>query len=271
MTSRRLALITGAILFLHAPQASAEPVKADSAKADYYHGPIPQHTISLRVGMFGGAENQEMIDYLDVGVQQPFEVSYEDFGTGLAIDLGYVYKPHPRFGLRLNGSAAFISYTSTGDFVPQTEDSLLPQLTYDRKLSVDLFVLEASGIYFFSDASVEEFQTYLGAGFSVGFPHEVFTEERTDVDTGAPYTDEIPGRPGEASEWGVSAGVHAVGGLVYFINQRWGISAEGRVQFMESRFDQLQANDPETNEMENVSFVIDYAGFYFSIGATYGF
>jgi hypothetical protein len=267
MTALRRALLTGAILFLYAPQAPAEPI----FKARKYEGHIPQNTLSLRVGMFGGASNQEMIDYLDVGVQQPFQVTYEDMGTGLAFDLEFIHKPHPRFGVRVNASLAFDEYTSTGDFVPQTEDSLLPQLEYDRKLKVDLFVIEGSGIYFFSDAATSDLQTFLGAGFSVGIPHEVFTEDRTDVDTGEPYTDDIPGRPHEASEWGVNAGVHAVAGMMYYFDPRWGVSAQARLQFMESKFDALQANDPETGEFENVSFVIDYSGFYFSIGATYGF
>lgn len=269
MTFRWPALMIGAVLALHAPFALAQTTPILEART--YSGPIPQNSISLRVGMFGGAENQEMIDYLDERVRPPFEVSYEDFSTALSIDVGYIHKPHPRFGLRLNGNASFFEYTSTGDFVPQTGDSLLPQLEYNRKLKVDLFVLEASGIYYFSDASLQEFQPYLGAGFSVGIPHEVFTEDRTDVDTGAPFTDEIPGRPAEAGEWDIHAGVHAVGGMLYYFTERWAVSAEGRVQFMEGRFDQLQAYDPDAGQYDNVNFVIDYAGFYLALGASYGF
>ncbi len=268
MTQRRLALVMGAILFLHVTPASAEPI----LKPHKYHGPIPQNAISLRVGMFGGATNEEMIAYLDGRVRDPFEVTYEDFGTGLAVDLGFVHKPHPRFGARLNASAAFISYTSTGDFVPQVPaDSLLPSLNYRRELKVNLFVLEASGIYYFTDASVKEFQAYLGAGFSVGLPHQVFTEDRTDADTGEPYTDDIPGRPSEASERDVSAGVHAVGGLLYYLNDRWAVSAEARTQLMQSNFNGLEVYDPESGDFENASFVVDYTGFYLSIGASYAF
>ncbi|HEX6791062.1 MAG TPA: hypothetical protein VF247_07105 [Candidatus Krumholzibacteria bacterium] len=275
MTPRWPALIIGAAIALHAPFALAQttpPTKPTPIiEAREYSGPIPQNSISLRVGMFGGAENQEMIEFLDGRVRPPFQVSYEDFSTALAIDVGYIHKPHPRFGLRVNGSASFLEYTSTGDFVPQTGDSLLPQLQYDRKLEVDLFVLEGSGIYFFSDASLQEFQSYLGGGFSLGIPHEVFTEQRTDVETGAAFTDEIPGRPAEASEWSAHAGVHAVGGLLYYFTPRWAVSTEARVQFMEGKFGKLQAYDPESGQYENVNFVIDYAGFYLSLGATYGF
>jgi hypothetical protein len=267
MTRRWLALATGAMLYLHAFPAAAEPILAPHK----YEGPIPPSSISLRVGVLGGTTNQEMIDYLDGRVRDPFEVTSEDFGSSLAVDLTYIHKPHPQFGFRLNGSAAFLKYTSTGDFVPQTGDTLLPQLKYDREFKVDLFTIEASGIYFFNDASTKEFQPYLGGGFSLGFPHQKFTESRTDVDTGLPYTEEIEGRISEGSEWDVAPGAHLVGGLMYYFTNRWGVSAEGRVQLMESRFDQIEAPDPDTGGFENVSFVVKYTGFYLSLGATYAF
>lgn len=268
MTPRRLALLMSAVLYLHAPLALAEPI----LKPHKYSGPIPQNTLAVRIGTFGGASNQEMIDWLDGRVRPPFTSYPEDFSNGLTIDVGYIYKPHPRFGFRLNGAVSLLSYTSTGDFVPQVPaDSLLPQLEFNRELKVELYVLEASGIYYFADASTRELQPYLGAGFSVGIPHETYTENWTDVDTGQPYTEAIPGRTSEASEWDVSAGVHAVLGLLYYFDTRWGISTEARVQMMEGRFDQLQAVDPDTGEFENVSFVVDYTGFYLAIGVSYGF
>jgi hypothetical protein len=267
MTRPWLALAVSAMLHLYTSPATAEPI----LKPHKYHGPIPQNLLSVRVGTLGGASNEEMINYLDGRVKPPFEVSSQDFGNGLAIDVGFIHKPHPQFGVRVNGSASFLSYTSSGDFVPQTGDTVLPQLKFNRELKVDLFTLEASGIYFFSDASVKEFQSYLGGGFSLGFPHQTFTESRTNVDTGAPYTEEIPGRPSDVSEWDVSPGAHLVGGLLYYFKEQWAASAEARVQVMESRFDQLQAIDPETGQYENVSFVVDYTGFYLSVGVTYGF
>jgi len=260
--------MTGVMLYLYASPASAGPILAPHK----YSGPIPQNALSLRIGLLGGTTNEEMIDYLDGRVKPPFEVSSQDFPTSLAIDVGYIHKPHPRFGLRLNGSAAFLKYTSSGDFIPQVDaDSLLPQLKYNREFKVDLYTLEASGIYFFSDASVKEFQGYLGAGFGVGFPHQQFTETRTNVDTGQPYTEVIDGRTTEASEWDVTPGAHVVGGLFYYFTDRWGVSAEGRVQLMESTFSQLQAYDPELGDFDNVNFVVKYTGFYMSLGATYGF
>jgi len=268
MIRLRLALVTGALLSLYAHAAMAEPILAPHK----YSGPIPQSALSLRIGILGGTTNQEMIDYLDGRVRPPFEVSSQDFQTSLAVDVNYIHKPHPQFGFRLNGSAAFLKYTSSGDFIPQVEaDSLLPQLKYNREFKVDLMTVEASGIYFFNDASLKEFQPYLGGGFSLGFPYQKFTESRTDVETGQPYTDPVPGRPSDVSQWSVSPGAHLVGGLLYYFTDRWGLSAEGRVQLMESRFDQLQAYDPDQQQFENVSFVVKYTGFYMTLGACYGF
>src|SRR5262245_52839174 len=123
MTPRRLALVTGAMLLLYAFPVSAEPIMA----ARKYEGPIPQSSISLRVGVLGGPNNEEMIDFLDT-VAPPFETNPQDFEAALAIDATYIHKPHPQFGFRVNGSASRLKYTSTGDFIPQVEaDSLLPQ------------------------------------------------------------------------------------------------------------------------------------------------
>jgi len=267
MTPSRPALLTGAMLLLYAFPVSAEPIMA----AKKYSGPIPQSSISLRVGVLGGPNNEEMIAYLDERVTDPFIISWEDFKAAAVVDVTYIHKPHPQFGFRLNGSASRLKYTSSGDFVPQVGDTLRPQLTYDRKFEVALFTLEASGIYFFTDASQEQFQPYAGAGFSLGLPHQKFTESRTDVDTGQPYTDDIPGKPTDVSEWDVAPGAHLVVGTLYYLNERWGLSAEARAQLMESKFDQLEAFAPDTQQYENVSFVVKYTGFYFSLGATYGF
>ena len=271
MTRRGLALVVGALVLLHAPSVSAEPI----LKPHKYHGPIPQNTFSLRVGVFGGASNEEMIDFLDGRLQAPFTATTEDFGSSLTLEAGYTHKPHPHFGVRFNAALSLLSSEGSGVFVPQVpnlpDTVLLPELKYHREFKVELITVEASGIYYFADAAVAEFQTYLGGGFSVGFPHETLTETRVDSDTGQPYTDEIPGLPSEASEWDVSAGVHMVGGLLYYFSPRWGISAEGKVQLMQGRFDQIEVWDEEINQFENVNFVVDYTGFYLSVGVTYGF
>jgi hypothetical protein len=271
MTRQGRALLLSAILLLPAPLASAEPI----LKPRKYQGPIPQNAISLRAAGFGGASNEEMIEYLDGRLQPPFEAQTEDFGTGLTIEANYIHKPHPQFGVRVNGAVSFLESTGDGVFVPQIpnlpDSILLPELEYSREFKVELITLEVSGVYFFTDASANDLQPFLGGGFSFGFPHETITETRVNTETGEPYTDEIPGIPSEASEWDFSAGVHLVTGLIWYFTHRWGMNAEARVQMMEGRFDQLQAYAPDTDQFEDVSFVVDYSGFYMSLGVTYGF
>jgi hypothetical protein len=269
--NRRAVALAVAILVHLAPLAAAEPI----LKPRKYYGPIPQSSVSFRVGMLGEASNEEMIDFLDGRVQPPFpEPDTEDFGNGLAFEMAYMYKPHPHFSVRANASLSLLRSSSDGVFVPQipgVPDTIpLPALEYHREFNVDLWVLELSGVYHFSDASVKEFQPYLGGGFSLGFPNEKYTESRIDQDTGQPYTDEIPGTPAEASEWGFSAGVHAVGGAIYYLTNRFGISAEARLQLMEGTFEQLAVTN-EVGDLENVNFVVDYTGFFLTVGVTYAF
>jgi hypothetical protein len=40
---------------------------------------------------------------------------------------------------------------------------------------------------------------------------------------------------------------------------------------MQSNFNGLEVYDPESGDFENASFVVDYTGFYLSIGASYAF
>ncbi|HXV13857.1 MAG TPA: hypothetical protein VEC56_06590 [Candidatus Krumholzibacteria bacterium] len=240
--------------------ASAEPI----IKPRKYHGPIPQSMAWLRVGFMGDASNEEMNTYLDGLIQPPFTHDTEDFGTALVFDAGYARKPHPQFAFRLNASMAFLSSTSTGNKPTDDADSLLTVVDYSRDFKSDLIVLEASGMYFFSDAAVKEFQSYIGGGFSLGIPHESFEETQIDIDTGEVF------RTIETSEWGFSAGVHAVLGAIYYLTNTWGITTEGRLQLMEGKYDQLQAPD-ENGVPEDVSFVIDYSGFYVTVGVLWGF
>jgi hypothetical protein len=248
-----------AALILTAGLASAEPI----LKPHKYYGPIPQSAMFLRVGVFGGASNQEMIEFL--GAKPPFESIYEDFGNGLTVELGYMHKPHPRFGARLNAAYTALRSNGTGNMVPQTTDSLPPILDFTTDFNVDLIVIEASGVYYFTDASVKDFQTYFGGGFSFGLPYETYQQSRVDTDTGEAY-----GEPISMSEWGFSAGVHAVLGAIYYTSNRFGISAEARVQLLEGRYDQLTTPD-EVGVPENVNFVVDYTGFYMTIGVLWGF
>ncbi len=257
--------LLGACVLLHVTLATAEPI----LKPHKYYGPIPQSSLALRVGMLGGAENTQMVDFLDGRVQPPFEAISSDFGNAFMVEAAYVRKPHPQFGVRLDASYSRLRSDGTGNFVsqvPGVPDSIpLPALRYHREFNVDLFVLEASGIYFFSNAAVNDFQTYVGGGFSVGFPHQVYTETYTDEDTGEPYGTNL-----DLSEWDVSAGVHALLGLNYYLTNTFAINGEARVQLMESRFDQLETPN-EVGDPEQVGFVIDYTGFYVAVGVLWAF
>jgi hypothetical protein len=264
MTARWIALALGVFALASASLASAEPV----IKPRKYFGPIPQSMVWLRAGMLGGASNSEMNDYLDSRIQPPFKKSTDDFGSSLTIEGGYARKPHPQFAFRLNASVSLLSSVGDGNIVPQVPgvpDSVpLPIVDYHREFKVDLIVVEASGIYFFNDASVKEFQTYIGGGFSVGIPHESYKEDQVDSETLEPF------QTIEASEWGVSAGVHGVLGLLYYVTNTFGLTAEARVQLMEGRFEGLQAKN-EVGDFENINFMVDYTGFYLTVGGLWGF
>jgi len=245
---------------------TADSVSGPILKPRKYFGPIPQNAVSLRIGFFGGASATELMSYLDRDITPPEESTTKDFDNGLTFELNYMYKPHPQFGLRANASVSFLDASSTGFFV---EPGIAPgdttiQVDYDRTFETQLFVIELSGVYYFTDAAVKDFQPYIGGGFSVGLPHETLTEERIDHDTGQP----LPGI--ETEQWSVTAGVHALLGALYYLTNRTAISAEGRVQLMESDFPST-AVDPDTGQPEEVTFTIDYTGFYLTVGITRSF
>jgi len=261
MSARWIALVLGALLLSAVSSAVAEPIM----KPRKYYGPIPQSMVWLRGGFYDGASNEEMNAYLDGLVQDPFTETINDFGAAFLIDAGYGHKPHPQFGVRINAGVSFLSSEANGNKDPEgsTVDTLV--VDYAREFKVELIVVELSGIYFLSDAAVKEFQSYIGGGFSVGFPRESFEETQVDIDTGQ-YIQTI-----ESSEWGgMSAGVHGVLGAIYYLTNTFGITTEGRVQLMEGKYDQLQAPN-EVNELEDVSFVVDYTGFYITVGVLWGF
>jgi hypothetical protein len=257
--------LLGACVLLHAALATAEPI----LKPHKYYGPIPQSSLALRVGILGGADNADMIDFFERRVTPPFESTSNDFGNGITVEANYVHKPHPQFGLRLNAAYSRLRSDGTGNYVPQVpgvpESVPLPALRYNREFNVDLIVLEASGVYFFSNAAVNDFQSYAGAGFSVGLPRQSYKETFTDEDTGEPYGNAV-----DLSEWDVGAGVHAVLGLNYYVTSTFAISGEGRVQLMESSFDRLQTRN-EIGELENIRFVVHYTGFVVGVGARWAF
>lgn len=253
--------LASALVLLSVTLAPAEPI----LKPHKYYGPIPQSSVALRIGMMGGAQNTDMVNFLD-NRYNVFNPISNDFGNGLTVEASYVHKPHPQFGLRLDGGWTRLRSNGKGTFVPPASatDTTAVALDYTRDFNVDLFVLEGSGIYFFSDASVNEFQAYAGGGFSVGLPHQTFKESRIDQDTGqaAEGIDE--------SQWQVVAGVHAILGANYYLTNTLGISAEGRLQLMQSKFDRLQTPN-ETGQPEQISFNVDYTGFYISVGMLWAF
>lgn len=256
---KRLAIVCSLLVLIPATDSVAGPI----LKPRKYFGPIPQSSVSLRIGFFGGASAEELNDYLDQDITPPEQANTVDFGNGLTFELNYTYKPHPQFGVRTNAAVSLLSSTSDGFFVEGAVDTTI-QVDYDRTFDTTLIVLEVSGVYYFTDASVKDFQPYAGAGFSVGLPYETLQETRTDHDTGQP----LPSV--DTDQWSVNAGVHALLGALYYLTNRTAISAEGRVQLMESQYPST-AIDPATGLEEDVSFVIDYSGFYLTVGITRGF
>jgi len=129
---------------------------------------------------------------------------------------------------------------------------------------VDLFVLEASALYYFADSAIQEFQPYLGGGFSFGIPHAKFKEVRIDYDTGEVF-EEI-----DRDEWSFEPGVHGFIGASYYINNLWAVNVEGRGQIMQSRFP-INVPDIANDTIEEVDVIVDYSGFLIGIGIARAF
>ncbi|MCH7548840.1 MAG: hypothetical protein IH969_04770, partial [Candidatus Krumholzibacteriota bacterium] len=77
--NRRLTVLVPVLLATITATAVADPI----LKPRKYFGPIPQNSISFRVGFLGGAEAAEMIEFLDADKQAPEEARSDDFGNGL--------------------------------------------------------------------------------------------------------------------------------------------------------------------------------------------
>jgi len=264
MSRRAVCLVLSAVLAVQATMAAAEPI----IKPKKYHGPIPRSSFSLRVGFLGGPENSEMIEALDKDIKRPFEAFSQDFGNGLCIDGTFTYKVHPQFALRANVSGSFLRTEGTGNFVPEVTnlpDSVLaPLVDYTRDFDVDLFVAEVSALYYFSDAAIQEFQPYIGGGFSVGVPHAKFKEVRIDHDNGSVF-DEI-----DKDRWSFEPGIHGVAGASYFITNVWAVNAESRFQILQSKFPILVVNH-DLNKLQEVDVIVNYTGFMMSIGVSRSF
>jgi len=246
-----------AIAVLSPPEkSSAEPI----LKPRKYSGPIPERYFSISIGAFGGATNEEMWDFLDRQIDDVFrdETETEDFGTALSLDACYAVKVHPQFAVRTRAGLSFLGADGKGVIdpnLPAPADTLL--LRFDRGFDVLLFSIDATGLFFFQDASVKEFQTYIGGGFSLYIPYATYSEDRTDYDTGKSYSSY------ETSEWSFEPGVHAVLGFLYHFKPTMAFNMEGRVQMAQSKFEIVY---PTTSGTQDLSFDVDYTGFILSVG-----
>ena len=253
-------------ILLAATSALSGPI----LKPRKYYGPIPQSSFTLRVGFLGGVNNDQMFEELDRQVAKSGGTSFsEEISNSLIIDGTYVYKLHPQFAVRASFSAAFIRQNSNGLIVANVEvpDSiLLPVLDYDRNFEVDLFTIEGSALYFFSDAAVKDFQPYAGGGFSLGIPHARFTEVRLDREKEfKDFSNTV-----SSSKWSTAAGVHAILGAAYYITNKLAFSLEGRLQMMQSTYP-IGAIDPDTLEPLEVDVEVKYSGFMLNVGVSRAF
>ncbi|NIM18891.1 MAG: outer membrane beta-barrel protein [Candidatus Latescibacteria bacterium] len=250
-----------ALALLGVSSASSGPI----LKPRKYHGPIPRSSFSLRVGFHGGASNEEMWSKLDAMVlERSGQVFTDDFSNAFILDGTYTYKLHPQFAIRANGSLTFLRSESRGFFVPALDPAppILPVYHFARRFNVDLAMLEGSGVYYFTDAGVNEFQPYIGAGFSAGFPHATFQEGIVDPDSNIVITDD------NDTEWSLEAGVHGLLGAMYYISSSIAINLETRYQIAQSKFP-LMIETP--GGPRQVRFDVDYTGFVLNVGAVWAF
>jgi hypothetical protein len=249
------------IAVLSPPQrSSAEPI----LKPRKYSGPIPRRYFTFGVGLFGGAENSlcNSDQYWRVAWVTNNElerrIELGDFGASLSLDASYAVKIHPQFAVRTRAGLGIFKSESSAFVLPRGGTTEPPLLRFERQFDVLLFSMDATGLFFLQDASVKEFQTYAGGGFSLCFPYAKYTENLTDSATTKPF----PGGK-EKSDWGFQPGVHAVLGFLYHINSTIAFNVEGRVQIAQSKFtlDYLTVDG-----MRPLNFDVDYTGFIISAG-----
>jgi hypothetical protein len=230
-----------------------------------------------------------MYDYFDTTVPEPVkdETQSNEFGNAPLVQLTYTYKAHPQVAVRANAYAAYLQSDWAGIIVlnedpPDTATGQWqqPTVSTERTFDVLLFALEASALYYFTDAAVKEFQPYIGGGFSMGLPYQKFTSDATilDPDSDPGYTDPpyVPkyeaGQPLstlEKDQVTFEAGVHGILGMLYYFGNKWAFTAEGRLQMMQSKFPLTILN--EDNEPEEVKFDVDFTGFIATVGIVYAF
>jgi len=250
------------VLLLLIPTASsvADPI----LKPRKYHGPIPKESITFTIGFIGGPNNEQMWDYLDRQVDQPLVkfLGTRDFGSSLQLDGIYTHKLHPQFAYRAKGGVGFLRSTSDGILnstaIDTSGQSVL--LDFTRDFDVALFSIELSGIYYFQDASVDEFQTFLGGGFSLYMPYATYKETLTDHDTGGAYNSN------DKSKFSAEAGVHGLLGALYHIRNTVAFHMEARFQITQSKFGMELPT--ASAGIQNIVFDVDYTAFVISVGVS---
>jgi len=258
-----LALIVAIVAPILSPptNAYADPI----LKPRKYHGPIPKKYVTFSIGFFGGADNADMWDFLERQIDEPLrdEIQTNDFGAAPVFTLAYTNKLHPQFAVRAQGGLTILKSDSKGLWVPPVppDSTAAPLVQFQRDFDVFLFSLDATGFYYFQDASVKNFQSYIGAGFSLMFPYSEFKQDLVDTDTGQAYP---PGGVSSSqSEWSVDPGVHAVLGFLYHVNPTLAFNAEGRGQIAQSKF---ALDYPTEDGIQPLTFDIDYTGFSITFG-----
>lgn len=263
MNLYRICGFTAAVMVFTAGMAVSGPI----LKPRKYHGPIPRSTLALRVGFHGGANNEQMWNYLDGVFQKPEGEEFtDDFGNAPFIDLTYMYKVHPQFAFRANGSLSLLRSKSHGYFVykpASLPDSVAaPVYDFSRSFNVELIALEASGVYFFTDASVNGYQPYIGGGFSAGIPRATYKEGLVDRFEGTVASDK------SETQWSLEAGVHGLLGAFYYVSSTFAVNMEARFQIIQSKFPITIRTDEGP---QRVKFDVDYEGFLLSIGGAWAF
>jgi hypothetical protein len=251
----------------------AQPLADPILKPKKYHGPLPRKSFGLSIGFLGGPNNEQMYDYLDGQIDGPLKTSLEttDFGGAPQIDAYYTVKLHPNFAFRLTGGVGFLTSNSKGLAIASDPDTtgLAPLLAFEREFDVILSSLQASGLYYFQDASVAEFQAYIGGGLSFFFPYARYNESSTIaeqlpdgsiVDTGQPYAS------GEETKFSAEPGIQGVLGALYHVRNNVAFFLEGRYQIGQSKF--TLELPTATAGIQNLNFDVNYSGFVLAVGAS---
>jgi hypothetical protein len=260
MKPRSIAVLISLLFFLLPHTVSlADPI----LKPKKYHGPIPKLSYSLQLGFMAGPGNPEMWGFLDRGIDQPLrkELETNDFGVAFAADGAFTNKVHPQFAVRLKGGVAILKSNSVGlrtSTEVDTSTGLKTLLEFDRDFNVVLLSLEGSALYFFQDASVDEFQTYVGGGFSLYFPYAKYSDRTVNSTTQRAYGSQ------EKTKFSAEPGIHGVIGALYHVQNDLAVHLELRGLIAQSKFD---VNLPtESAGIQKINFDVDYTGFVLTAG-----